>query len=141
MGLMTSSGAKAGNLVGIEGWLLVPAIGMAVAPLYLIVEWLGAPRDAWRHVCFAVVMGWTVYTAYVFFLKRQSARVLMMAYLLGTAGLVIGGGVVAHSLAETVAEQQEAWAELQQSWRLAGSNVLWSVYFALSERVRNTFVR
>ncbi|MDP2182647.1 MAG: DUF2569 domain-containing protein [Actinomycetota bacterium] len=117
------------RLVGIGGWLVLPAIGLVLGPIVNLVMLMSGggsvPQLALRG-------GWlllAVFAAFRFFGKRTDAPLFMIAMYV--AGFLIGLMPTAEQAAEVRA------FTLVQGFI---GNGIWIAYFAVSRRVKVTFV-
>jgi hypothetical protein len=148
---------------GIGGWLILPAIGLVLSPLVLLVvivrdvlptlqpdvwEQLTEPGSAAYHPMWATVIiyelvaygGFLIFTlalGYLFFTKARNTPAVFIVWLV--VNVAVQG--VDLLLAQTI-----PWAAEESSASASGivrgiiSLFIWTPYFLHSERVRNTFV-
>jgi transglutaminase-like putative cysteine protease len=148
-------------LVGITGWLILPAIGVVVSPpatawvvfdsidVYALPTWISLtqPGGEFYNALWApLLLGelamnialfvLALLAAVLFFQRRRSAPLAWIALLLGDIAFnVVDAAGVAVVNPEAV---QDSLGNLAKSV-LTGS--IWITYFLLSQRVRSTFTR
>lgn len=146
------SNRKADNqdLVGIRGWLILPAIGLVLGPAIGAVE-LIAGITMYPNVAKAgyggvyamnllMVTGLVVFAAYaamLFFRKSSNAPRTVIALLI--AGLVASGALVAIGVGAG-ADLFAAANGRHLVFEIIGASI-WIPYFRVSKRVKATFVR
>lgn len=149
--------------VGLGGWLILPAIGLVLRPVLIIVlmaknasgyfgeaNWQamvtpgsGSHSPALAGLVIIEAMGNTalfmlaLITAWLFFNRRRETPACMIALLLGTLALVAGDGLLLHWIQGTAMALDDKF----ELWKLAGAAAVWVPYFLVSRRVKNTFVR
>jgi transglutaminase-like putative cysteine protease len=151
------------NLQGIRGWLILPAIGVVVAPLRLFVDFAqSVPTYAADNWAFLTTAGSTAYhamwapvllyelganlaqivfsllLAVLFFKKRSSAPLVYVGFLCGVVIVQITDFALAKTIpAAATAIGPQDWSSLT---RIVASLVIWGAYFLSSRRVKATFV-
>lgn len=145
--------ARAPQLQGIGGWLVLPALHVSLmAPLSALAN-LGQdalalpkiPIELYPPVLVemifnAALLSFSIYVCIAFFQKKQRAVRLMMTFygaliLSPLAGLALAGWIENISATPT-----EATDGAMQVGRAFISSLLWISYFAQSKRVKATFV-
>ena len=138
------------KLVGIDGWLILPALGLLIAPVMMVVDLvksLSIASDvadagyggilALEMVVEAGLLVFIVYAATQFFGKRSSAPFIMISLYVAQ--------VVAEAILLEVELATDAGPFAVQSGEALVRSVIvaaiWIPYFRTSKRVRSTFVR
>lgn len=137
------------KLVGIGGWLILPAIGLVLAPIisvFGLIALLGSMPDladagyggvtAINTVAVIGLLAFMIYATTRFFGKKRNAPTVMI-----TLYAIQFGVVVLLLLIELGAGAEEFTVESGKA--LVGSAIgaaIWIPYFKLSKRVRATFV-
>jgi len=138
------------KLVGIGGWLVLPAIGLVLGPLVgliglLVLLGLFPELSAAGHggvltaeiLAGLVLVLLQVYAATRFFGKKRNLPTVMTVLYVGT---VVAAGVLL--VIELAAGAQEFATESgKQLVRAVVAAAVWVPYFHLSKRVQATFVR
>ncbi len=128
---------------GINGWLLLPAVGLVMSPILMAVvillevallkdfgfDW-AVVTEGMLYVVFLVFM---VFTGVAFFRKRPVVPRLMVAWLSLNVLLSLLGAVIGRDAVPAT----EALGEIVRSVVAAA---VWIPYFLVSKRVKNTFV-
>lgn len=138
------------KLVGIGGWLILPAIGLVLGPLVgliglLVLVSLFPQLSAEGHggvltaeiLAGLVLVLLQVYAATRFFGKKRNLPAVMT--VLYAAGVAAAGILLAIEL--TAGAQEFATESGKQLARAMMAAVVWVPYFHLSKRVQATFVR
>jgi len=124
------------GIAGLGGWLILPAIGRVLTPLwsayYLIIaaasDRLGSPPESFLSLAIGFVfIAFQIYVSVMFFMKKPYAPVLVITSLLANLALALLAAAVGGS---------GGWA--------AGAVVtaaVWVPYFLVSKRVKATFGR
>jgi hypothetical protein len=106
---------------GIGGWLVLPAIGVVLAPLFgafaAVASLGGDPLAGVLYAAFAV---YGVACAFAFFGRKRHAPPMMIGLYLVNALIGVTGGHPARGI---------------------GLSIVWIAYFLTSDRVKRTFVR
>ena len=137
---------------GIGGWLILPAIGIAVAPVWFAMNVLDyfpefkqlQTGTLFHTMTMVEILAWIGFailaalTAVQFFTRRKSAPKLYRALLVGQLLFVVGAYWVAAILFDAPMFEIDAGIAIGK-WLVAC--LIWIPYFLYSERVRNTFVR
>jgi hypothetical protein len=151
-------------LQGIRGWLILPAIGVALTPLVLLVEaaanlgpysssqWsaLTTPGGDSYHALWApILLGELVFGVamlvlsvlllVMFFQRRRRAPLLYILMLAGSA-LGLAASVAALELMP-VGELQASAQDWRDLGRALFSCLIWIPYMLRSRRVKSTFIR
>lgn len=150
------------DLVGIRGWLVLPAISVVVSPIRMAFDLYGTSSvfalDTWTALTtygkpafhalwapvillemginLALVVFW-VLLAVMFFQRRRGVPLLFIVVLMSSVFarcLDLSFG----SILPGVTTSAEEWTELVRDTFFA---VIWAAYFVRSVRVRSTFVR
>ena len=137
---------------GIGGWLILPAIGIVVAPLQFVknvldyfprVELL-EPGTLLHTMTMVEILAWIGFavlaatTAVRFFTRRKSAPTLYRALLVGQLMFVVAAYWAAAILFDAPMFDIDAGFAIAM---LLAACAIWIPYFLYSARVRNTFVR
>lgn len=151
-------------LQGIRGWLVLPAIGVVVTPIRLVVDFIGTTdpfaADTWAaltthggaayHPLWApfllfelganlALIVCSLLLAVLFFQRRRSVPLVYSTFLLGCFGVQAADLLFAAALpAASAAVDAGAWGKLFGG--LFGV-VAWIAYFRVSRRVQSTFIR
>lgn len=151
-------------LEGIRGWLVLPAIGVALSPLvavvtlamgldaYSLASWnaLGTPGGDSYHALWiplllfelTVALGLlvlSVLVAVLFFQRRRRAPLLYVVLMATSVAAALLSLIVTARIPgafEAITEQE--WKDLA---RTAIAACVWIPYFLVSRRVRSTFIR
>lgn len=149
---MAEATIEASEPAGIGGWLILPAIGIVVAPFQFAknvldyfprVELL-APGTLLHTMTMIEIVAWIGFallaatTAVQFFTRRRSAPRLYRALLLGQLLFVLAAYWVAAILFDAPVFDVDTAIALAM---LLAACAIWIPYFLYSARVRNTFVR
>jgi hypothetical protein len=137
------------NLVGISGWLILPAIGLVLGPIVGIIG-VVAGLGMYANVASAGyggiytlellvlvgLIGFTIYAAILFFKKKSNAPRTIIALLVIS---LIASGIL---LVIEVSTGAEVFAVEtgKQLVRDVISAAIWIPYFRVSKRVKATFV-
>ncbi len=149
---MTQAAVNANEPTGIGGWLILPAIGIVVAPVQFTLNILDyfpkfellQPGTLVHLMTTAEILGWVGFailatmTAVRFFTYRKSAPTLYRALLLGQLLFVVGAYWAAAILFDAPIFDVDAGFAIGM---LLAACAIWIPYFLYSVRVRNTFVR
>lgn len=131
-----------GVLVGIGGWLILPAIGFALGPaIWIIGLFIEIDREVpgFIIVCYAVLLAFGCFLTYSFFTKRRWTPVLMFTYLLLAPALLATKTMV---YASCRGELKDLVPGIIASCVLSIlAACIWIPYFAISKRVQATFVK
>lgn len=154
----------AGAKAGIAGWLILPAIGVCIAPLVtasVIVEWLpfinAAMWDALPTVvseptrstakfamlamvaCAAPLLATSIVLTALFFRRRSSAPLIFIALI----GINAVYDIAAYGwmMAAELNDEGDAGVSLRELIRGLSYAVVWSLYMLQSKRVKATFQR
>lgn len=137
---------------GIGGWLLLPAIGIVVAPIQFTMNVLDyfpkvellQPGTLFHTMTLVEILAWIAFailatmTAVHFFTRRKTAPTLYRALLVSQLLFVVGAYWVAALLfSKPMFDASSGFAI--GKWLLAC--LIWIPYFLYSARVRNTFIR
>lgn len=157
-------GAVDPKLAGLGGWLVLPIIGLFLAPVLTLVQFLPGleaySADYWQQLaspggsryhplwaptlladlCLSLTLVLApLWVLLLVFTKRRSAPV---AYIALISVSVLGQTALGITLASIPADEPimlpEDWAALVRGWISAA---IWIPYFLVSRRVRSTFVR
>lgn len=157
--------AQIGGPRGLGGWLILPAIGLILSPVRLLVslindllpifqegywEILTTPgSDAyhpfWAPFIMFEVVGNLFFTVFsialiiLFFTKSYRFPKLMITYLLSNLLFVVGDFFLV-DLIPGIGEETEFEA-LGEIAKISVSVAIWVPYFLVSKRVKNTFVK
>ncbi len=137
---------------GIGGWLILPAIGIVVAPVQFAKNVLDyfprfellAPGTLLHTMTMVEILAWIGFailatmTAVQFFTHRKSAPKLYRALLVGQLLFVVAAYWAAAILFDAPMFDVDAAIAIAM---LLAACAIWIPYFRCSERVRNTFVR
>jgi hypothetical protein len=151
-GTMTQAAIGASEPTGIGGWLILPAIGIVVAPFqfaknvfdYFPTVELLAPGTLLHTMTMVEILAWIGFailaaaTAVAFFTRHRNAPRLYRALLLGQLLFVLGAYWVAAILFDAPVFDVDAGIAIAM---LLAACAIWIPYFLYSVRVRNTFVR
>jgi hypothetical protein len=151
------------RLQGIGGWLVLPAIGVVVQPIRVLVDFIGLlpsyATGTWANLTTAgsaayhplwaplllfelganlALIVFTVLLVVLFFQKRRSAPHVFIGVVAGSVVVQLADLWFANAL-PVVAAQMNAkdWSELARGVINA---VIWGTYFLVSRRVKSTFV-
>ncbi len=138
------------DLVGIRGWLILPAIGLSAGPIIGIVA-LGYATTLFSDVAAAgqgglyafelamefALLGLMIFAAVRFFGKRSNAPKFIVGLL------IVAIGIVALQLAVelSVGARDFAIESIKQLVRNIIGAAIWIPYFVVSKRVKATFIR
>ena len=151
-------------LEGIRGWLLLPAIGIVLAPLltlaelvfslepYSLVQWnaLATPGGDGYHALWVPLrlgqlvgsiglLALSVLVLVLFFQRRRHAPLLFMLMLAASATLALLSLLLMAMIPGALdAVTDQDWKDLA---RTLVACAIWIPYFVFSRRVRSTFVR
>lgn len=129
---------------GIAGWLILPAIGLILGPIFWLIGLLAlallipeSPVLVPLNMALgAALLGLLIWTAIQFFRKKKNAPKLMISFLIAkpvvTAILLVVANVMGEP--EFAANYQ---GELIKTIVIA---VIWGRYFNVSKRVKATFI-
>jgi uncharacterized membrane protein len=138
------------RLVGIRGWLILPAIGLVLGSIigfFALFASLGMFKElsrggyggliAFELICSFGLLAFHIYTAVQFFLKKRAVPKLMIAYYCVALAIsllqvvvAIGAGTPAYAVGTA----------RQLVSQVVGAAV-WVPYFLVSKRVKATFVK
>jgi hypothetical protein len=152
------------DLDGISGWLILPAIGIFITPIVLLVSLFVEQKDyfdtSWVQtytvkiselyipgfeVLLLCEIGFNAFCLilslsliYVFVKKRAILPLFYISFsVFITAGVLVDILVTNHLLTEAGFDPlEDEWIGVSKS---IVSTVIWSTYFAISDRVRSTF--
>jgi hypothetical protein len=150
-----TAAAQPAEPVGIRGWLILPAIGTVLSPIYLTVsilklaptlENVWAARGALSSGLFIFVIVETAFN--VAFILGWLAAILLLTLkspYYPKAYVALMGGMVVFLLVDMVVSagaynHQAAQDELISLGRTIFVAAVWIPYMMLSKRVKNTFV-
>jgi hypothetical protein len=151
----TTVAAQAAEPVGIKGWLILPAIGTVLSPIYLIIsfsklvptlEKVWAARAALSTGLFVFVIVETLFN--VAFILGWLGAILLLAlkspYYPKTY-VALMGGMVVFLLVDMIVSaggynHQPGQDELISLGRTILVAAIWIPYMMLSKRVKNTFL-
>ncbi len=138
------------KLAGISGWLILPAIGAAVAPLFIGFQ-TAAGLSAFQYMSkvnglvgafilieFLANVGLTAfacYNAWTFFKRKRNAPKVYIALLLASLGIQAADAAIGASLFN-MAPDAEAGRDIGRA--IVGC-LVWIPYFLVSKRVKATF--
>ncbi|MCX7033117.1 MAG: DUF3857 domain-containing protein [Arenimonas sp.] len=151
-------------LEGIRGWLVLPAIGVCITPLVIVVEllmgldgyalaeWnaLATPGGAGYHALWVPLLLFeltsslallvlSVLVLVMFFQRRRRAPLLYLVMLGGSAAsALVSLGVLSLIPGAVYAITTQDWKDMVRGLVAAA---IWTPYFLLSRRVRSTFIR
>lgn len=157
--------AQIGGPSGLGGWLILPAIGLILSPVRLLIslntdllpifqegywEILTTPGSEAYHPLWAPFILFEVFgnlffiifsiaLIAMFFLKSHWFPKLMITYLLSNLFFVVGDYFLA-DLIPVIGEETDFEA-LGEIVKISVGVVIWVPYFLVSKRVRNTFVK
>lgn len=154
--------ARARDLVGIRGWLLLPSLGVLMAPfVYLAAvfevvplmqagswwyltssdsasyHWLWAPAIVFSLTANLVMLAFASTLCVLFFKARSSVARLYIAYLITAFVVVLVDAVLSFGPANKTDVMAAMRPVVQQLWVV----LIWCTYFMRSDRVDATFVR
>lgn len=151
----TASAPKPESLAGINGWLLIPAIGLLLGPLFtgfgiMLLASVGSSISAqleadspgysrfvaWEIGLSACLLLLQVLLAVAFFLRKRSVPRLMVCFLLLNLMLTIVNALLAWNVFGELS--REFINDIIRATMLA---LVWIPYFLLSRRVKATFDR
>ncbi len=149
---MTQAAIDASGPSGIGGWLILPAIGIVVAPVQFAMNIfdyfpkfeLLAPGTLLHTMTMVEILAWIGFTvlatatAVQFFTHRRSAPRLYRALLVGQLVFVVAAYWAAAILFDAPLFDVDAGIAVGM---LLAACFIWIPYFLYSARVRNTFVR
>lgn len=136
------------KLVGIRGWLIIPAmglvgavigsVGLLIIPLVMFFDHMPYPdsKTLVAFVLLALAIGlalFVVYAASQFFKKKRNAPSVMVAMIL----MSTGASILICLLAINTRDQNEMLVRLAMQIVAAA---VWIPYFKTSKRVKATFV-
>lgn len=149
---------------GIGGWLLLPALAMVLSPLRIAYDfyqnffpilrpslWFALLSSksgmynpplalllSWEIIVNVLLLGLTLWLAFLFFKKQKQVPTLYVGWLVLTCILQMADLFFA-SFVPALAQQQNgsAYAELVKTLI---ASAIWIPYFLKSKRVKNTFV-
>lgn len=149
---MTQAAISANEPAGIGGWLILPAIGIVVAPFQFAKNVLDyfpgiellAPGTLLHTMTMIEILAWIGFailaatTAVQFFARKKSAPTLYRALLIGQLIFVLAAYWAAAIFFDTPMFDVDAGIAIAM---LLAACAIWIPYFLYSTRVRNTFVR
>ncbi|MDZ7322702.1 MULTISPECIES: DUF2569 domain-containing protein [Kosakonia] len=137
----------------IRGWLFVPAIGLVLSLLSVIVSFSATLKVVMEHysvlvggqkgmlvfelVFYGVMFAYTVFVGSLFFRKKR----LLPRFYIGFLLLWIAFHGVDVWLAHQVFDVPYVYDTVSSLLRSVISAAIWIPYFVVSERVKRTFVR
>ena len=137
------------KLVGIRGWLILPAIGLVLGPIGGVIGLLAASGNysdvaragygaiyALELVVITGMIALTIYAATLFFRKRSNAPRTVITLIV--VNLVASGVVLVIALG--AGAEVFAAATGKQLARDTFNAAIWIPYFLVSRRVKATFV-
>lgn len=138
-------------MVGIRGWLIVPAIGLVVGPILSVVglialfamfsRFMRGDDSATLVFVLAVEIGLTLFSIYAairFFSKKSNAPSVIVTLLLVGIDASILEYVVLTQILRSSSEIQTRI--LEQLVLQVPKAAIWIPYFLVSKRVKGTFV-
>ncbi len=149
---MTQATMSASEPSGIGGWLILPAIGIVVAPIQFAMNVLDyfpkfellEPGTLLHTMTMVEILAWIGFailattTAVQFFTRRRSAPKLYRALLVSQLLFVVAAYWAAAILFDAPVFDADAGFAIAM---LLAACFIWIPYFLYSTRVRNTFVR
>ena len=149
---MTQAAISPSEPSGIGGWLILPAIGIAVAPFrflanladYFQLFGVLQPGTLVHVMLSAEVVCWLGFvvlagiTAVQFFTRKMNAPRLYIALLVGQVVFVFADALAATLFFNAQAPSTDTRIAISL---LIAACAIWIPYFLYSARVRNTFVR
>lgn len=149
---MTQAAMSSTEPTGIGGWLILPAIGIVVAPVQFVMNVfddfprfeLLEPGTLLHTITMLKILAWIGFailattTAVQFFARRRSAPKLYRALLVGQLLFVIAAYWAAAILFDVPMFDANGGFAIGM---LLAACLIWIPYFLYSVRVRNTFVR
>lgn len=136
------------ELVGISGWLLLPALQLITTPISLVGTLVQDIRGMSNPVIAAPLMveaiatvlliSYSLITAVHFFQRKKRAVPMMLGLYAATIGFTVLGAMLVAWVENIVGKSSEVDST---STRGLTSSVVWIVYFLQSKRVKNTFTR
>ena len=149
---MTQAAISQDEPSGIGGWLILPAIGIVVAPIQFAMNVLDyfpkfellQPGTLVHTMTMFEILAWIGFailattTAVQFFTRKKNAPKLYRALLLGQLLFVVGAYWAAAILFDAPMFDVDAGIAIVM---LLAACLIWIPYFLYSVRVRNTFVR
>jgi hypothetical protein len=151
----TTAAAQPAEPVGIRGWLILPAIGTVLSPIYLTISFIKlvptlekvwAARAVLSSGLFTFVVVETVFN--VAFILGWLAAILLLALkspYYPKAYVALMGGMVVFLLVDMIVSaggynHQPGQDELLSLGRTILVAAIWIPYMMLSKRIKNTFV-
>jgi hypothetical protein len=149
---MTQAAISPSEPSGIGGWLILPAIGIIVAPIQFAMNVfdyfprfeLLEPGTLLHTMTMAEILAWIGFailatvTAVRFFMRKKSAPKLYRALLVSQLLFVVAAYWAAAILFDAPMFDVDAGFAIAM---LLAACLIWIPYFLYSVRVRNTFVR
>ena len=149
---MTQAAISTSEPSGIGGWLILPAIGIVVAPVQFVLNVfddfprfeLLEPGTLLHTMTMLKILAWVGFailattTAVNFFTRRKSAPMLYRALLAGQLLFFLAAYWTMAILFDAPMMSVDAGITVGM---LLAACVIWIPYFLYSTRVRNTFVR
>ena len=149
---MTQAVMSTGQPSGIGGWLILPAIGIVVAPIQFAMNILDyfpkfellQPGTLLHTMTMVEILAWIGFailatmTAVQFFTYKKGAPRLYRALLVGQLLFVVAAYWIAAILFDAPLFDVDAGFAIGM---LVAACLIWIPYFLYSARVRNTFVR
>ena len=149
---MTQAVMTTSEPAGIGGWLILPAIGIVVAPVQFALNVLDyfpkfellEPGTLLHTMTAVEILAWIAFailaatTAVQFFTRKRNAPKLYRALLVGQLLFVVAAYWAAAILFDAPMFDVDAGFAIAM---LLAACVIWIPYFLYSARVRNTFVR
>ncbi len=148
---MTQAAISASGPSGIGGWLILPAIGIVVAPVQFAMNIMDyfprfellQPGTLLHTMTMVEILAWIGFailattTAVQFFTRRKNAPKLYRALLVGQLLFVVAAYWAAAILFDAPLFDVDAGFAIGM---LLAACAIWIPYFLYSARVRNTFV-
>ncbi len=149
---MTQAAISSSEPSGIGGWLILPAIGIVVAPIQFTMNVMDyfpkfellEPGTLLHTMTMVEILAWIGFailattTAVQFFTYRKNAPKLYRALLVGQLLFVVAAYWVAAILFDAPLFDVDVGFAIGM---LLAACAIWIPYFLYSVRVRNTFVR
>jgi hypothetical protein len=134
---------------GISGWLILPAIGITLAPVVILAglkdvipafDFVEPGSSAhyllvFEAVLIVVMAVFAIYTAYEFFTRKAAAPSIFITFLVVQMVVVVVVAVLLFSILDIPIMSDPA-----SLLRPFVASAIWIPYFQVSVRVKNTFV-